>query len=245
MLKIDFWNILFTVVNLLVLYFLLKKFLIKPVQEIMAKREALINEGLESARAAQAEADRLKNEYAERLGHADEKSTEILRQAKADASAAYEKKMTEADERAEKVVENARRNMEIEREKMMRDIQPEIAGLVLTTTAKVMEDYAGDAQNLAVYDAFIAEERECRTLESEEMAEMTCAELHYVTMPTEEQKNKLEEILCRKYHSRSAELKFVEEKELVSGFVLYADDRKYDWSIKGRIGQLEQNLIRR
>lgn len=245
MLKIDFWNILFTVINLLVLYFLLKKFLIKPVQEIMAKREALINEGLESARTAQAEADELKKEYAKRLETADEKSTEIIRQAKADASVVYDKKMTEADEKAEKVVENARRNMEIEREKMMRDIQPEIAGLVLTTTAKVIEGYAGEAQNLAVYDAFIAEESGCKEADSEEMAEMTSAELHYVTMPTEEQKKNLEEILCRKYHCRRAELKLVEEKELVSGFVLYADDRKYDWSIKGRIGQLEQNLIRR
>lgn len=38
MLRIDI-NLLFTIVNLLVLYFLMKKFLFKPVREVLAKRQ--------------------------------------------------------------------------------------------------------------------------------------------------------------------------------------------------------------
>ena len=35
MLNINFWNIAFTVINLLVLYLFLKHFLMKPLMEIM------------------------------------------------------------------------------------------------------------------------------------------------------------------------------------------------------------------
>ena len=38
MLNINFWNIAFTVINLLVLYLFLKHFLMKPLMEIMEKR---------------------------------------------------------------------------------------------------------------------------------------------------------------------------------------------------------------
>lgn len=40
MLNINFWNIAFTVINLLVLYLFLKHFLMKPLMEIMEKRQA-------------------------------------------------------------------------------------------------------------------------------------------------------------------------------------------------------------
>ena len=39
-------NLLFTIINLVVLYLLLKKFLIKPVTDVMEKRKKLIADGL-------------------------------------------------------------------------------------------------------------------------------------------------------------------------------------------------------
>lgn len=42
MLNINFWNIAFTVINLLVLYLFLKHFLMKPLMEIMEKRQAQV-----------------------------------------------------------------------------------------------------------------------------------------------------------------------------------------------------------
>ena len=42
-------NFLYTMINLIVLAFLLKKFLIKPVTDIMEKRRQLIEDGLNPA----------------------------------------------------------------------------------------------------------------------------------------------------------------------------------------------------
>ena len=50
MLRFDM-NFLYTMINLIVLAFLLKKFLIKPVTDIMEKRRQLIEDGLKNARA--------------------------------------------------------------------------------------------------------------------------------------------------------------------------------------------------
>ena len=49
MLNINFWNIAFTVINLLVLYLFLKHFLMKPLMEIMEKRQAQVETDLNDA----------------------------------------------------------------------------------------------------------------------------------------------------------------------------------------------------
>ena len=60
-------SLLFTIINLIVFYLLLKKFLFKPVMGIMEKREKMIADGLKNASDSQEEAARLKAEYEKAL----------------------------------------------------------------------------------------------------------------------------------------------------------------------------------
>ena len=55
-------SLLFTIINLIVFYLLLKKFLFKPVMGIMEIREKMIADGLKNASDSQEEAARLKAE---------------------------------------------------------------------------------------------------------------------------------------------------------------------------------------
>ena len=69
MLKLD-WNLLFTIINLLILYFALKKFLFAPVCKIIDEREAKIKSELENADKAKEEAEKLKTDYEAELANA-------------------------------------------------------------------------------------------------------------------------------------------------------------------------------
>ena len=88
-LKLDVWNLIFTVVNLIVLYLLLRKFLIGPGTKITDQRKAIFEEGLASARTVQLEADELKRQYELQIGTAQAESDKIINRAKEDARAAY------------------------------------------------------------------------------------------------------------------------------------------------------------
>ena len=46
-------NLVYTIINVIILYLLLRHFLIKPVTDIMEKRKQLIADGLQSAQDAQ------------------------------------------------------------------------------------------------------------------------------------------------------------------------------------------------
>ncbi len=55
------------IINFLVLVWILKRFLFKPVREIIARRRAEIDKGLQDALTLQAEAEKLKKQYQARL----------------------------------------------------------------------------------------------------------------------------------------------------------------------------------
>lgn len=72
--------------------------------------------------------------------------------------------------------------------------------------------------------------------------EILKATLYYVTMPTEEQQEKIKGFLCKKFGVKGAELSFKEDKSLMGGFILRAGGREFDWSIQGRFRSLAQVL---
>ena len=51
MLKLDM-NLLWTVVNVLIMYALLRKFLFKPVQDVIAKRQQMVDASMADAQEA-------------------------------------------------------------------------------------------------------------------------------------------------------------------------------------------------
>ena len=50
MLRISVWNIAFTIINILVLFFFMRHFLMKPVMEILEERKKLVEKDLDEAR---------------------------------------------------------------------------------------------------------------------------------------------------------------------------------------------------
>lgn len=71
------------------------------------------------------------------------------------------------------------------------------------------------------------------------------ASLYYVTKPDEEQIREIKAMLCRKYDKKDVRLCLIEDASLIGGFILRVGDVETDWSLKGRLRQLEQKIMRR
>ena len=95
-------------INLVVLYLILRKFLFRPLMNIMEQRRTMIADGLQHAEDTKKEAYALKSQYESALGGAKEESTRIIGQAKKDAKAEYDRILDEADQAAGKLMKDAR-----------------------------------------------------------------------------------------------------------------------------------------
>ena len=157
MLRLD-WNLLFTVINLLFLYFLMKKFLFGRVNKVIEERRQLIEKQFADAKAAQDTADELKAEYETKLAAAGEERENILAQAKAQAQA--ESGLAETDAELEQKRRRAEADMAVERANALREMKSEIASLVIDAAAKVVDDQDTKdtiRNDRKLYDKFIAE----------------------------------------------------------------------------------------
>ncbi|MCM1045781.1 MAG: F0F1 ATP synthase subunit B [Candidatus Gastranaerophilales bacterium] len=155
MLKLDI-NLLFTVINILILYGIVRKFLFGPVQKILDARQAQIDDQYASAQEAQSAAEELKRRYEDSLKTIDGEKETLLNDARDKADQEYKRVLSEAKAQAERIVEDARKTADAEQEKRMQQAQEQIADLVVAATAKVVASRQNAEADRELYNQFIA-----------------------------------------------------------------------------------------
>ena len=133
-LKLD-WGIIWPIVNIVVFYLLLRKFLFGPVSEVMEKRKKMISSDLDDAAQTKAEAEEIKQEYEKNLAQAKDEAGQIVSDARARAKNEYQNKMDQTKEEIALMRENARKDIEAEKQKTIAGLQTEIAGIALMAVA--------------------------------------------------------------------------------------------------------------
>ena len=124
-------NLLYTVVNVLVLFLLLRKFLYKPVMNIIAQRQKQVDDALAAAETS-------KKEAATTLNTAQDK----LRNVDAEAAA----RRTAYEEQADAIVAEGKRNAEAERQHKLREADAQTTALAREMCEKLL------ARNLTQQD---------------------------------------------------------------------------------------------
>lgn len=157
MLKFDIFNLLFTVINILILYAGFRKFLFGPVNKIIAKRRDEIEQGFAEVEEAKAEARKVRDEHDGIIAAANEESARIIAEAKSKAKVEYDRILAAADKEAETVVTKAKVKMEADKKRVMKEMESQIAGLVMAATEKVVGTKQDSEQDLLLYDQFLAE----------------------------------------------------------------------------------------
>lgn len=133
-------NLVYNLINVIVLFLVLKHFLFQPVLGIMQKREELIQGQLDHAAETQKQADALKEQYEASLQTAKEDSQKIMDTARIHAKEEYDRIVKEADEKANRIVAQAYKTTEADKEKAMKDMETQIANLALAAAAKIMSE---------------------------------------------------------------------------------------------------------
>lgn len=155
MLEITFPSILFTIINIFVLLGGLTFFLFKPVNKILAERQAEADAGQAEIEKKKAEADAIKAQYEESMKDVDATKAAIVSEAKAKASVEFDRIVTEANDKAKEILATAKKEAKQEKAKMIESANDEIKDMVTEATAKVLAAKADAAADRALYDQFI------------------------------------------------------------------------------------------
>ena len=108
-------SLVWVIINLLVLYLLLKKFLFKPVCKMMDERSAKIQSDLDGAAQAKADAEKIKADYEAEIADAHSQAVEITNKAKAQAGRECDLMLENARAESAKIMKEAEKSIANER----------------------------------------------------------------------------------------------------------------------------------
>lgn len=139
MLSLNPWSIFWTVINVLVLFLALKKFLVKPVMDVIHAREEMIQQQFDSAKKNQDEAVQIRAEYQKKLNTAHTQAEEIIIAAKERAEEEHNQLIWQAQEESKRMIKKAKADIQSEQERAQHEAQAKIAELALVVARKIMK----------------------------------------------------------------------------------------------------------
>ena len=148
-LSIDFFTALFTLLNTIALFLVLKTYLFKPVMKMITDRQAEIDGMYDAAGSAKQEAEAMRLEYAQKLEQAQQTGERIVKEAVVRGQAREEEIIHNANLEANAMMEKASAAIAQEKKKAINDAKDEISELAVAIAGKVVgreirqEDHAG------------------------------------------------------------------------------------------------------
>lgn len=152
------YDIVWSIVVLVVLLLFFWKFVIPQVNKILEERAAKIEGGIEQAQAVQAEADARKDEYEHLLESARTEASEIREKARAEGDSIKAEKKQETQAELDRMTKSAKDQIEAERQAAIVSVRQEVGSLALDLASGVVGESLTDDQRSKLYvDRFLNE----------------------------------------------------------------------------------------
>ncbi len=149
------WTFIVQIINLFIQVYLIKRFLFKPINEILDKRRNLADKEIREAREAKDEADSLKVQYQDSLTNAHAEAAQIVSDAQKEAQNKADNLVREAQQEAASIKAKAAADIEQEKKKAMNEAKDEIGSLAMDIAGKVVEKEINEADHKKLIDDFI------------------------------------------------------------------------------------------
>jgi F-type H+-transporting ATPase subunit b len=136
---------LVTIINVGILFFVLRAVLFKPVTKFMEDRSAKIADALAQSEKERNQAKALLAQYEEQLKNAESETTVIIRTAKENAHIEADRIIAEGKQSAENILSNAKKQIEAEQQAALAEFRKQAADLVtLAAGGLVKREFKSD-----------------------------------------------------------------------------------------------------
>ncbi len=154
------WNMLFTAITVIVLFFILKHFFFEKVHNFMVQREKEIQDSLDNAAKTNEEADKRLQIYEEKLAGADSESRQILKAARDEAKVQAKEILDDAGEKARALIEHSQKEIRREKYNARKELQEELSTLAVMAAEKIVEKELNPEDQKEIVDKIIEEAEE-------------------------------------------------------------------------------------
>jgi F-type H+-transporting ATPase subunit b len=243
---LDWFTVGAQALNFLILVWLLKRLLYRPILAAIDAREQRIAKELADAAAKQAAADKQRDEFLRKNAEFDQQRAALLAQATDAANAERGRLIVLARQAADSVTAERRQALQSDLLTLQQTVRIRTQQEVFAITAQTLKDLATANLNACMVDTFT---HRVRGLDAQAKATLAQA-IHgsaapavirsAFELPTDQRaaiQNALNEVF-----STEVPLQFQTAPELVAGIELASNGQKVSWNIAGYLVSLEQSV---
>jgi len=154
-LTIDWHTIIFTIINFILLMFVLKHFFSKPVNKIMDDRKNGINTSIKNAKENEEKAEISRNEKDRLLQESKIKGREIVAEYKVNAQNISQEIIDDAKKESSIIMERTKIEIEREKEKAESEVKKQAIDLSLILSEKALEQHIDEKEHRRLIEDFI------------------------------------------------------------------------------------------
>lgn len=151
-----FW-VLVSIVNFLVLLYLLRRFMWGPIMSTLDRRAAKIREGLELTESARREREQLKQEVEKILGEARREAAAIAERTTKAAEAAAADIRVQAKAEADRIREKGRTDAQHLHDQALAQLRSEVASMVVLAAGRILGREISAEQHRALIERSLEE----------------------------------------------------------------------------------------
>ena len=155
LITLDGWTFLAQICNLMIQLVIFKKFLLKPIKQVIADRKAKADSEIADAQKLRTEAEAMKAEYEQNLQNARTEANQIVAAAQKTATARSEEIVGEARAQAAALKQKAEADIAQERKNAVNEVKDEIGGIAMEIASKVVEREISEKDHKDLIDEFI------------------------------------------------------------------------------------------
>jgi F-type H+-transporting ATPase subunit b len=244
--NINWFTVIAQVINFLLLVWLLKKFLYKPILNAIDEREKKIRDKLKDADAQKAAAQKEQDDFKKQQEDFDQQKKALMDKAVADANTQKQQLMdaakTEADNMRTNMEKAAKEKQENDNNEMSEKIQQQVFAI----TRKALADIASISLEEQSANTFNKHLKELKDDEKKQFIDAFKSNSNAILvrsafdLPAKQQDeiNDAVNVLL----SADTQLQFKTTPGIISGIELSTNGYKFSWSISEYLSSLEQNI---
>ncbi len=139
----------------IILFFLMKKFALPPLQQAMEERSNKIRKDLEDAEQVREEAQSILKDYQRQLSEAKGEANRIIDEARQTAENLRKDLMKRAESEVEDLRQRAKEDINAAQERAMSDLQARVGAMAIELAEKVVESNLDREANQRLIDSYI------------------------------------------------------------------------------------------
>jgi F-type H+-transporting ATPase subunit b len=241
--KFNIWTLLFQIINFVVLLFILKRILYKPIREIIEKRRGHIAKTVEDAEKTKKEAQELKEKHEEELKKLKELQGQILEQTREEALKDRNKLLREAEKDAAKIIEKEKALFDAEKRRVEAELKNKTIEIVSVFASNLLGDISDEELHKAIWRKFMKGCGEIISDISKIKETVETLNIYIVTaypLPVDDIKFFQESI--ESHTAKKVSINTTVDKALIAGVRVKACDMIYDSSLAGQVNALALQL---